>query len=324
MEAAHGPDCSPPPATHPVDAYEDAVYNCKDHMMTAINAAGYGVIYLTPDRMVDFSDGTATVSWDMSTLRTSDRDWVDVWITPYEDNLQLPLEPWLPDLAGAPRNAVHVRMENADGDTRFQIGVYRDHVETIYYGDSGVGYGSFLEPSATRRDTFELKISSTHLTLAMPDYDFVWVDTEIDDLGWTSGVVQLGHHSYNPTKAYAGGTPNTWHWDNLAIAPARPFRIIQADRRYVVDEEPYTVDFESPAPPDAHLRFSAMAEAIDVSFDGGTTYERAQRPSQTNRNGLLFSNYWTPIPEGTTAVTIRGDKGWLYGWMAQDFTVWAR
>ena len=39
--------------------------------MTSINASGYGVIYLTPDQMVDFSAGEAVVRFDMSTFRTS-------------------------------------------------------------------------------------------------------------------------------------------------------------------------------------------------------------------------------------------------------------
>ena len=68
MDAAHGPGCEPPPATHPTSDYGDAVYLCKDHMMTAINAGGYGMIYLTPDRQIDFSEGEATIRFDVSTL----------------------------------------------------------------------------------------------------------------------------------------------------------------------------------------------------------------------------------------------------------------
>ena len=30
-----------------------------------------------------------------STLRTSLRDWFDIWVTPHEDNLELPLDDWL-------------------------------------------------------------------------------------------------------------------------------------------------------------------------------------------------------------------------------------
>jgi hypothetical protein len=38
-------------------------------MMTATNASGYGVTYVTPARVVDFSAGTAVVRFDVATLR---------------------------------------------------------------------------------------------------------------------------------------------------------------------------------------------------------------------------------------------------------------
>lgn len=34
----------------------------------------------------------------------------------------------------------------------------------------------------------------------MPAYNFWWIDATIPNLGWDMGVVQFGHHSYNPTK----------------------------------------------------------------------------------------------------------------------------
>ena len=37
MQAQHGADCSPYPATHLVSTYEDSVFLCKNHMMTAID-----------------------------------------------------------------------------------------------------------------------------------------------------------------------------------------------------------------------------------------------------------------------------------------------
>ena len=87
VAADHGADCGPPPAVHMVSSYEDVVYNCKNHMMTALKASGYGAIYLTPNHLIDFSAGAAVLQFDMSTLRKSGRDWVDVWITPFEDHL---------------------------------------------------------------------------------------------------------------------------------------------------------------------------------------------------------------------------------------------
>ncbi|GAB4425075.1 MAG: hypothetical protein OHK0015_04750 [Chloroflexi bacterium OHK40] len=323
MQAAHGADCGAPPATHTVDRHEEAVFICRNHMMTAINASGYGVIYLTPDHVVDFSRGEAVIRWDMSTRRSGSRDWVSVWITPYEDNLQLPLEEWLPDLNGAPRNSVHVRLDF--GANMFYADISKDFQTTSLKSLSNpAGYESFLTPDAARRDTFEIRISRTRLRIGMPKYNFWWLDTPISDLGWDQGVVQLGHHSYNPTKACDGCGPNTWHWDNVILAPARPFTIIRADRRYTDRTSPGAVTFASPAPANAHLRFSGIGPNIEVSFDGGQRWQAAQ----TQAHGIPFKDehfrsYWTPIPEGTRQVLFRGESWWGGDWHVRDMTIWA-
>ena len=131
MQADHGPGCEAPPGgaqglTNPL---EGAVYTCRNHTMTAINDDEYGVIYLTPDHMVDFSSGEAVIKFDVSTRRTSGRDWIDVWVTPFADNLQLPLDSWLPDLNGPPRQAVHIRMDFPDKNTIFLAEVVRNFDE---------------------------------------------------------------------------------------------------------------------------------------------------------------------------------------------------
>src|SRR5262249_53204226 len=184
MPAMHGDDCAPPPATHAVATYADAVFLCNGHLMTALNASSYGVIYLTPSHLVDFSAGEASIRFDLSTLRTSPRDWIDLWVSPYAEHLQLPLEAWLPDLSGPPAHAVHVKMECLNGAPPFKAFVYRAFVEQALGGDASTGYESVLVPSATRRDTFELRLSRTHVQFGMPAYDLWWVDAEIADLGW--------------------------------------------------------------------------------------------------------------------------------------------
>ena len=261
MQAQHGADCGPPPATHPTSSYEDAVFLCKNHLMTAISAGGYGVIYMTPNQLVDFSQGEAVVHFDMSTLRTSTRDWVDLWVTPFDENLQLPLESFLPDLDGAPRHSVHLRMDNSAGGTIFNGFVVRDFRTTDVPGNWFTGYESFLSPSATRRDTFELRISRTHLKFGMPQYNFWWIDTNIADLGWTQGVLQLGHHSYTPDKGeclQGGCGPDTWHWSNIGINPAVPFTILRADHRFIDATTSPQLNFPSASRSGAHLRFSAI------------------------------------------------------------------
>lgn len=168
MSAAHGTDCSPHPAMHQVSLYQDAVFQCRDHMMTAINASGYGVIYLTPNHMVDFSTQEAVIRFDVSTARTSTRDWIDLWITPYEDQLQLPLASFYPDLSGEPRRGLHIEMQSFNGKTNFKIYRINNFQSTEIAAKTWVGYEEFLTSSATRRDTFELRISPTRIKFGMP------------------------------------------------------------------------------------------------------------------------------------------------------------
>jgi hypothetical protein len=134
-------------------------------------------------------------------------------------------------------------------------------------------------------------------------------------------VVQFGHHSYNPTKC-RNCSPNTWHWDNISIAPARPFTIINADVKLVTGEEPSQINFPTPAPANAHLRFAAMGANIQLSFDAGKNWQAAKPQNQEGSASHHVSSYWTPIPEGTRAVMLRGEPAWGV-WAARDITIWA-
>jgi hypothetical protein len=322
MPAMHGADCGAPPATHTVSNYEDAVFQCRNHVMTAIQAGGYGVIYLTPNQMVDFSRGEAVIRWDMSTLRTSMRDYVDVWITPYEDNLELPFELGEVDLTGAPRNAIQVRMDLARNS--FFATRYENFDSTPIGEVSVLDYSSFLTPDAARRDTFELRISNGRLRFGMPAYNAWWVNSSFAPLDWTQGVVQFGHHSYNPLKDCSSCQANTWHWDNVLISPAVPFTMIHTDRRAVERATP-SVTLERPAPANANLRFAGIGDDLQVSFDGGKTWQAAQMQKQDP--SLLkdehFKNFWMPIPAGTRQVRFRGQAWWGADWLVRDVSVWA-
>jgi hypothetical protein len=322
MQASHGGDCAGPPATHPVDAYDESVFQCRDHVMTAINGEAYGLIYLTPDHMVDFANGEAVVKFDVSTLRSSMRDWWDVWITPYEDNLQLAGEDWYPDLQGPPRRAIHVKMQDYNnGQTGFTIEVFRDFRSVSVPGDSWLSYEQFLTPDAARRDTFELRISRTHLRFGMPTYNRWWVDTNIGALEWTRGVVQIGHHSYNPSKdpKVPGAHAGTWHWDNVSISPAVPFRVVNAEPRVANP----SVTLASPAPANAQLRFAGIGSSLQASFDNGATWVNATRQQQAMNTGDHFASYWMPIPAGTRNVQFRGQSFCCGPWQVRDVSVWS-
>ncbi|MGE3267426.1 MAG: hypothetical protein AB7P40_01670, partial [Chloroflexota bacterium] len=324
MQAGHGADCSAHPASHLVNSYQDTVFQCNDHMMTAINAGGYGAIYMTPNQLVDFSNGEATISFNMSTLRTSTRDWIDVWVTPYEDNVPAPLDNWLPDLTGLPKRAVHIRMDQFNGDTNFKADVVRNFNATEIAGNWWTGYESFLTPSAVRRDTFELKISKTSVKFGMPGYNnFRWIDSSTAPLDWSRGVVQFSHHSYNPTKDCPSGTctPNTWHWDDVSVSPAVPYTILSADRAMVMAGGP-TATFGGPAPADSYLRFLGIGSGLQASYDGGPWQNLT--PRQTSKTGEeAFKPFWAPVPAGTRQVTFRGTDWYGGPWAISDPAIWS-
>jgi hypothetical protein len=326
MAAHHGPDCAAPPAAHPIAAYEDAVFLCNGHVMTAINASGYGVIYLTPDRMVDFSAGEAVVRFDMSTFRTSGRDWPDVWLSPFEEQFALPLQDWLPDLTGQPRRAVQVSMSMSPDESTFGARIMRNYKHEELKRNDETRYESLLVPSAVRRDTFELRISRTTLKFGMPQYNVWWIDAKFADLGWDKAVLQLGHHSYNPEKddrCQNGCAANTWHWDNVSISTARPFTILKPDQARVDETTRSWIAFPKAAPAGSYLRFAGIGGGIDVSFDGGRSWYVAQmHPVQQTAEDHV-KPYWMPVPAGTTRVDFRGKSWYGGGWMARGISIWS-
>lgn len=322
MHADHGSDCGAPPATHMISRYEQAVFVCRRHVMTALNATGYGVIYLTPAQQLDFSGGNGVVRFNLSTLRTSGRDWVDLWVTPYADVLQLPLDLWLPDLSGVPRNAIHIRMDFGTERSSFKAELIRDFRVIELPQADWRGYEQVLTPSAQRRETFELRLGPEQLSFGMPQYGLWWIDTPIPRLEWERGVVQFGHHSYNPTKGCADCRPNTWHWSDFSIGPARPFTIIRADRRTVDAANTTPLALERPAPEAARLRFAGIGNALEVSFDGGQHWRAAELQAQQRLVDQHFRSYWMPIPAGTSQVAFRGRDWWGGPWMVRDISVW--
>lgn len=328
MDAQHGGDCAAPPAMHHLTGnYIDAIYNCKDHIMTAINAAGYGLIYMTPNVMLDFANG-GTVSFDLSTLRMSTRDWIDIWVTPWEDNLTLPFDQGDVDLNGVPKEGVHILMSAFNGESTFRSNVIHNFVETepdgVCWWCTLPGYLNYT-PVGAQREKFRLTLTRTHMKFEMlasaGAKNAVWIDQDIPDIGFTRGIVQFGHHSYNPAKDNSG-VPATWHWDNIEIAPAIPFTMIKADRRYV-DAQNNSITLSQSSPNNAFLRFSANGNNIQFSTDGGTSWNLASiQPAQTNLD--RFKSYWTPIPAGVTSIKFKGDNIFNGPFFAQDFGVWSK
>lgn len=348
VNAHHNSQCSPAYdpnrnlLTHPVDGYYDHVFVCRDHMRTALNGGEYGAIYLTPNRMVDFTNGTATIKFDMSTFQTAGRDWIDVWITPYEDNLAGPIEDWRPALQGTPKRAVHFVMGDEGSkspfSTVFGVGVVKNNQLTTLPATNLSLEAELskrgLTRDAARRDSFEIVLSKNRIKVWMPQYNIVFADTEIQGgLDWSTGVVQFGHHSYNPTKdcaleshrSFSPCGPGTWHWDNISIAPAQQFSIIKADKHVVNILNPAKVTFPVPAPQNSFLRFfgkDSITSNIEISLNGGGSWQIARRQLASKSNEI-FATYFTPIPAGTREVLIRGQQESNWGAFADDISIWS-
>lgn len=330
MGQQHGGSCDAPPMTHPSSSWPGSVYQCKNHVMTAINASAYGLIYLTPNRLADFSN-TATIEWEMSTEKRSARDWADLVITPWEYNQATTLISTLSDgvdLQGPPKFAVHIGMDNGEGAPL--LGIVRDGSNQVFGAGWSVprlneGIPSSVNQAAARQPfrltltptsaKFERLASSTAPALVYWEHSFA-------GLPFTSGVVQFGHHSYTPWKDGNGG-PQTYHWDNVKIAPSIPFTMIKADQRYVGGSGG-TVTFNSPAPANSYLRFSALG-TVEVSLDGGP-FATAQRQWEGQNRAEGASSYWHPVPQGTRSVQLRlSARDWWNGpnFIAKDFGIWS-
>jgi hypothetical protein len=334
MSAQHGPDCAGPPATHALHGdHGAAVFLCRDHLMTALNADDYGVIYLTPNQLVDLSKGPAVVRFDVSTERMSKRDWIDLWLTPWEGNLALPLEGSDPDLQGPPSNSIQVTTtagENSPVLRTTRANVPRDYKPGYAVDPLGAGVAPGTNESATRQ-AFQLTVTANSARferLASPTAPALVYWEERIDFPFEAAVLQLGHHSYTPTKDNSG-VPATWHWDNVSISHAIPFNMLRSIERYA-DEKDGVISFEAPAPKDASLRFSAIGTP-ELSFDGGKTWSVARRQdglgqTEGEHHPEHFSSFWTPIPEGTAQVSVRFKADdWYEGpYFAQGFAIWSR
>ncbi len=346
IQAMHGSDCGAPPATHTISTYADGVFNCRNHIMTSLNDGGYGEIVLTPNRMVDFSQGEAIIKFDISTERFTDRDWIAVTVAPMDKHIQVPILDWIPDGFDFPREGVTFDMGPQGGGGLCPAVIHNFKPTSLFCNITWAGWGTFLTPSSTRRDTIEIHISKTHLKIGMPAYDKWFSDATIDPLLFDKGIVTFEHHSYNPKKGSrlapcppgttAGvdcfAEPTTMHWDNISISPSLPFTMIHGDREFVGPGLPDTITLSTPAPAHSYLRFigisglSVPTGGMQVSFNGGTTWQKAALQDgdlEVKENDEFFDPYWMAIPSGTSTVKVRAENGWWGAWHARNFAVFS-
>ena len=316
MEADHDAMCGAPPSTHSIHSNSEAVFLCRDHVMTAVNSSdpGYAAVYLTPAALVDWADGVATISFDVSTFRSTNRDWIDLWITPWEDNMVLPLEAWLPDLNGPPRRAIHLRVVN-----KFAWAIY------AYPGERKLSQSDWRDLpvpySKTQRDTFSVMIGAGRLKLLYRNKSREGSITVEDiplphDFNVARAVMQFGHHSYTPakdcpaTKIGACG-PNTWHWGNVKVDKAKEFQIAKIGRLSAAS----TIGVSA-----GWLRFAARG-ATELNWGEGWI------EAHPGNGGLAkegqFASYFVQVPMGATSVQIKGRATWAGPWRAEDVSVWS-
>jgi hypothetical protein len=246
---------------HTVDQWPETVFLCNDHVMTSIDGTpGYAAVYLSPPVMADFTAGSSTIQFDVSTFVSSARDWIDVWISPYGDAISYPSRYDLEvDGSGPPRNGINVVM---DAGVAWRIDLVRNGVATTL-ARMNIPYSGFGGMSRTTRTPVRIVMRSTSMTLSYPTVAGASRTVNFSSLGWTQGVVQFGHHSYTPFKDCESHPficePDTWHWDNVRINPARPFYQRQATPERITmvrDSNARSLAFGGAAPANAELWFS--------------------------------------------------------------------
>jgi hypothetical protein len=285
MLAQHGTDCSAPPSMHPISQLADGVFICKNHLMTAIGDSGYGEIALTPDHMVDFSQGTATIKVSVSTLQFNTSDFIEIWVTPFNENVTLPFE-FDVDLQGPPRDALRFSMNSAgsigtkEGDVRlFSAGSGSTVPKSTCTWQYPTGHGDgtcladVLAASGTVRTTYEIDLSQNHVRFGLPGTNSWWTDANVS-VPFTQGIVQIVHHSYNPLKHDPGTGIYTWHWSDFSISNAVPFTIVNGAERSVNAGGATTVHFPAASPSGSFLRFSGIG-TLQVSYNGGASWVNA-------------------------------------------------
>lgn len=330
MLAQHGAACEAPPATHPINMLADGVFICRNHLMTSIIDAGYGEIALTPDHLVDFSSGSASVTVDVSTLQMNAADWVEVWISPFQENLALPFEGGV-DLQGPPLHGLRFSFNHSGSGGTLSGDVYRfdNYVGTKLPRTAAPDLTSLVAQSAVTRTTYEIDLSQNHVRFGLPTVGAGgtwWTDTNIAPLAFKQGVVQLTHHNYNTAKHCPTCGTDTWHWSNFAISNALPFSITNGIERSIHATGATTVHFPAPAPANAYLRFSGIGpqgRTYTVSYNGGTSWVSPALQPQSGSKDEHFSTYMTPIPAGTTSVMFRGQNWWGGPWWVRDPAIWS-
>lgn len=342
MAAQHGPSCEGPgfPYTatnsHQLTRVQDTVFVCGGHMMTAPGLSGYGAVYLVPPTMMDFSKGTSVFTWDQSTLATSSRDWTYITLAPFDGHNKFAYNQ---NDQAVPPNSIKLLLNPSESmiTTQRVNGVDSGPIGNTFYDIPMFEAANGVRPSASRRDTFRVELSATHIKVCLTGnnipqtYTFngdrgngvpCWTDdnlpTPLNPTIWKgNATILISHVSYNPEKGCsavddatgivhnmigdANCPPNTWHWDSFAVAPAANFTILNPTDRYASFNDPNaanTVTFSTPSPANAHLSFLGYGDCT------------SQKISFDNG-----SSWVSAVPQPATTQCQHGENGGEY-WTA--------
>jgi hypothetical protein len=311
----HGADCAGPPATHQLSGSPvNGIFYCRDHLMTSGSESMR--LALIPNAVGSLANGgEAVLRFDVSTLGSSTRDWIEVWAVPFEDDY-----PIVGDFEKRPLRGVkvfsHLPNSLTDGPGWFQLETVRDGEFTAWKPPC-CGDQLNITPSASVRSTFEFRVSQSHIsfkTVGSPDGNNAWGDTAVPAgiIDWDKTLFYIHHAAYSPSKG--GECPptrtdcghNTWHWDNIQLSPAQPLTVRYAQQRLADANNPEFI-FDGPAPANASFRGwgkGGQWRGLQHSFDNGVTWQSTPLYRDDNRDGEDVSLRFA-VPEGATRVRFR-------------------
>jgi hypothetical protein len=334
------PDCNGTQSYAPMaDNEEFGVYKCPNHLMLRMANLSYGFMMLTPPTLVDFSNGEAAIQWDMSTINTNGRNWIEMHLMPVQDHILMAAERWGSNRAA--RELVIMSKEGSCSGTKNTSGegsvLIKTEIRRVlsgnYSGDEQIGQaclGDYVNPSGSTYTTLEFRITKTHLKFGIPSQNAWFFDKQISDLGWDKGVLQFGVSAYNSHSNSpcfeSGACPFTvFHFDNVTISPSIPFTILKGDRSFINSTTTNQWNLTT-APSGALLKFVGIANKIEVSFNDGTSWTRvplANQPSNNPEGDEHGDDYLTALPQGTTKVLFRGERWWGGDWEVDNIGVYA-
>ena len=351
IEAGHGPQCQPPignadpslnnhilphSETSGVDWLKDVrpqiFYICNGHMMSVVKS-GYAVAGFIPRQIFDWTDRAGVIEFDANPYSWG-RNWWDLYIVPQDEmllNIQQVDEGGTGELL--PKRAVLFSF-NANTPHVDVIDNYQKVYTWKYwqqYGDAFPNDPAMSDPKIRRKFRFQLSQTSWKFEIQKDDGTF-WSHSGTFDtpLSFSKGLINMEHHSYNPTKEPINANPWsqwTYHWDNFQFdGPVVPDRTAfePVNRKDYTDDGGPAIVVNIPHPP-SQLRnpviigqATSQLNGVDATntsrwrqfrINGGPwqdlTLVKNVAISNLDRGGSTFRNSITGLVQGNNTIEFR-------------------